>query len=185
MSLHKNFKIVRTTSLTPKARVLLKLNLEIHLIVLISISIRFLYFISSHPVALVGLILVQALVACGVAWVTLKTSWFSYILFLIFLGGLIVLFIYITRLASNEIIKIKPLALPSLLSSTLIIAWLFSHNREPNINPLILNLDYLISLYSAHILVLTSGAILYLFLTLVVVVKITSKFDAPVKNFIY
>ena len=34
-----------------------------------------------------------------------RSRWFSYILFIIIIGGILVLFIYITRLASNEILS--------------------------------------------------------------------------------
>lgn len=55
-----------------------------------------------HPVGLgLTLILHTLLISCVTGLVG-GTFWFSYILFLVFLGGVLVLFIYMTSLASNE-----------------------------------------------------------------------------------
>jgi len=60
-----------------------------------------------HPVIILILILIQSTILCLIIWIYLNSSWLSYILFLIFLGGLIVLFMYITRLASNEKFELR------------------------------------------------------------------------------
>jgi NADH-ubiquinone oxidoreductase chain 6 len=50
-----------------------------------------------------GLVLIVHTIRIGVVTgIMARNFWFSYILFLVFLGGVLVLFIYITRLASNE-----------------------------------------------------------------------------------
>ena len=57
---------------------------------------------SSSPILTVILILLESFVLCLIIFYSLRLSLLSYILFLIFLGGLIVLFVYICTLASNE-----------------------------------------------------------------------------------
>nr|YP_009681598.1 NADH dehydrogenase subunit 6 [Dicyrtomina saundersi]QDO72019.1 NADH dehydrogenase subunit 6 [Dicyrtomina saundersi] len=61
----------------------------------------------NHPMLLMVNIIMQTIFICLLVWMINNTSWFSYILFLIFLGGLMVLFIYICSLASNENFKVK------------------------------------------------------------------------------
>nr|NP_150626.1 NADH dehydrogenase subunit 6 [Pagurus longicarpus]AAF63430.1 NADH dehydrogenase subunit 6 [Pagurus longicarpus] len=68
--------------------------------IIIMFSISFMRV--SHPLS-TGLVLLIQTTLLAVASGTLnKTFWFSYILFLIFLGGMLVLFIYVASLASNE-----------------------------------------------------------------------------------
>lgn len=57
----------------------------------------------TNPITMVIIIVVQSLLICLILFMSMSMSWYSYILFLIFMGGLIVLFIYICRIASNEI----------------------------------------------------------------------------------
>lgn len=56
----------------------------------------------SHPVALGLVLILHTLLISGVTGLVAGNFWFSYVLFLVFLGGVLVLFIYITSLASNE-----------------------------------------------------------------------------------
>jgi len=72
--------------------------------------IYFLSFICSsifstikHPLAMGLILLIQTIFICLLRGLLIKSFWFSYILFLIFIGGILVLFIYVTSLASNEI----------------------------------------------------------------------------------
>ena len=53
------------------------------------------------------MLLIQTLLICLITGLIAKRFWFSYILFLIFLGGILVLFIYVTSLASNEIFTLS------------------------------------------------------------------------------
>lgn len=127
----------------------------------------------------------------------IKTFWFSYILFLIFLGGILVLFIYVTSLASNEIfnfsfktflftiIRIRIFIIFTLfIDKTLIIPYFLNYeNKSIDIintflpeNSLILN-----KLYNFPINIITIILIIYLLLTLIAVVKITNIFEGPLR----
>jgi NADH-ubiquinone oxidoreductase chain 6 len=130
-----------------------------------------------------------------------KTFWFSYVLFLIFLGGILVLFIYVTSLASNEIfnfsIKLLVFSLLNFLTfyfllifidKTLVINNLINNDNETLTiintylieNSLILN-----KLYNFPINLITIILIIYLFLTLIAVVKITNVFEGPLRPNFY
>ena len=127
-----------------------------------------------------------------------KTFWFSYVLFLIFLGGILVLFIYVTSLASNEIftfsIKIIFISIIILSLFSFIILFLdfnlinsfFINNNEiikiNNLNSFINeNTIRLNKLYNFPTNIITILLINYLFLTLVAVVKITNIFYGPLR----
>ena len=153
-----------------------------------SIRIRFFYLIRSHPILLIVLILLQTSCLCLIGWIKLKIRWFSYVLFLIFLGGLIVLFIYITRLASNEIIVINLYSYGLIIIlTTFLRIFLINFNNFQQIfdvstEHFSITFNFIYSLNRAPLVLVT---IVYLLLTLIIVVKISNKFDAPIKNIIF
>nr|YP_009045244.1 NADH dehydrogenase subunit 6 [Athyma perius]AHA03582.1 NADH dehydrogenase subunit 6 [Athyma perius] len=167
-------------------------------ILLISISI-FLYFIN-HPLAMGLMILIQALLTCLISGMLINTYWFSYILFLIFLGGLLVLFIYVSSVASNELFKINFInkflmlyilfiMIFSILFKNNLIWMNFSFNDEMiNLfnSKLFFNNEYnfnLSKLYNKQNFWMMIMMIIYLFITLIAIVKITNIFFGPLRSF--
>lgn len=126
-----------------------------------------------------------------------KTFWFSYVLFIIFIGGILIIFIYITTLSSNEkfLISIKFINLFILIIIIIIIYFLifdlnyinfilnYEINLFENLN-IFLNEDSLNlnKLYSYPTNFSTIFIIIYLFLTLIVIVKITNLFYGPLRT---
>jgi hypothetical protein len=51
-----------------------------------------------HPLAIGIILLIQAIITCLIRGLINKRFWFQYILFIVFVGEMLVLFIYITRL---------------------------------------------------------------------------------------
>nr|YP_009502503.1 NADH dehydrogenase subunit 6 [Neptis alwina]AWV82905.1 NADH dehydrogenase subunit 6 [Neptis alwina] len=160
----------------------------------------FLFFIN-HPLAMGLLILIQTLLTCLLSGMMINTYWFSYILFLIFLGGLLVLFIYVSSVASNELFKISFLNklsfsfyiflifIISIIFKNNLIWMNFSFNDEMNNffnmfmffnNEFNFNLS---KLYNEQTYCLMTMMIIYLFITLVAIVKITNIFFGPLRSF--
>lgn len=78
------------------------MNIEFLLILL---YLSFIFILFSHPVTLGITLLIQTVIVTILTLIIFSNSWFSYIIFLILIGGLLILFIYITRIASNEKFK--------------------------------------------------------------------------------
>lgn len=55
-----------------------------------------------HPLSIGLILLLQTIFSCIACRLILRSYLLSYILFLIFVGGILILFIYISRIASNE-----------------------------------------------------------------------------------
>lgn len=158
---------------------------------------RTIFIFIKHPLAIGLILLLQTTLICLLTGLIIKTFWFSYVLFLVFLGGILVLFIYVTSLASNEMfslsIKIFCLRLISFIFISLLI-WtkdkniIFSFFINYDIymineisafyteNSLILNKIYNFPINLVSILLM-----IYLFLTLIAVVKITNIFEGPLR----
>nr|YP_009739574.1 NADH dehydrogenase subunit 6 [Orthaga olivacea]QIC20470.1 NADH dehydrogenase subunit 6 [Orthaga olivacea] len=157
--------------------------------------LSFIMFFINHPLAMGLMILIQTLFICLLTGMLIKTYWFSYILFLTFLGGLLVLFIYVTKIASNEMFKFNmnfKFIMSFILFFSLILY--FSYNNFIIFNNLEMNNFYnmfmffnnenminLSKLYNNQTFLLILMLIIYLFITLIAVIKITNIFYGPLR----
>lgn len=160
--------------------------------------VRISFIIIKHPLAIGIVLIIQTLVISLIIGLISKTFWFSYVLFLIFLGGILILFIYITSLASNELFFFSIKYFFTILISTIFvfltilmldknIIYFYLENLEmKSINNLFIyineNVLILRKLYNFPINLITILLINYLFLTLIISVKITNLFKGPLRS---
>nr|YP_009945236.1 NADH dehydrogenase subunit 6 [Pedetontus zhejiangensis]QOE17743.1 NADH dehydrogenase subunit 6 [Pedetontus zhejiangensis] len=159
------------------------------LIFLININL----LLINNPI-MMGLTLMLQTICISIYTGTLYSSfWFSYILFLIFLGGLLVLFIYIASLASNELflapykmiilimmiimfitmfMNMDLLMIPNIISNEMTISMKMNYNIFMSISKFYIN----------NIAPTTMILIVYLFLTLIMTVKITNISLGPLRK---
>nr|QMP96603.1 NADH dehydrogenase subunit 6 [Dorylomorpha xanthopus] len=151
----------------------------------------------NHPLAMGLTLLIQTVLISMITGLSTKTFWFSYIIFLIFLGGMLVLFIYVTSLASNEMftLSIKSVMMLMITLFTLMIMLnfidknlmnMFFYNNETKM--LTYNMSYMNEssiemnkLYNFPTNMITIMLINYLLITLIAVVKITKMFYGPLR----
>lgn len=142
------------------------------------------FIFTSHPISIIIIIILQTFLICLNIWRFIRIRWFSYIIFLIYLGGLIVLFIYISRLAYNE--KFKIIFKEILIQITIFIslALIMTNNRETSLIKTIKleRNEFIFKVYSISSIFITSLTIIYLIITLIVVVKVTSQFQGPLRS---
>lgn len=137
------------------------------------------FYTSSRPILSVVIIILCSFRVCLIAKSILFRSWFSYILFLIFLGGIIVLFIYICSVASNEQIvqKINKIYFISIIILTTLPYYInFNEHYLIRIKYVLINIY---SRFSIHIIYIT---IVYLLLTLFVCVQVSKIKYGPVRT---
>nr|WBR65740.1 NADH dehydrogenase subunit 6 [Layahima yangi] len=149
-----------------------------------------------HPLAMGLTLLIQTIIISLTSGLFTYSFWFAYILFLIMLGGMLVLFIYVTSLASNELFSfsMKSLFISMIMLSLLTITLMFTDNlmlmtnslemikMYPESNMFTENELNLIKLYNNPTMNITIMMINYLLLTLVVVVKITNINYGPLRQ---
>nr|UJG45381.1 NADH dehydrogenase subunit 6 [Nemoura flexuosa] len=152
----------------------------------------------THPLAMGLMLLLQTVLISILTGMMAQSFWFSYILFLVFLGGLLVLFIYVTSLASNEMFSMSMSTLfPVIVGSGLLFMTLiildpsFMTSGTNNFESLnFLNTPFyqeestnsLTKLYNGPTSLITLTLVLYLFLTLIAVVKITKINQGPLRK---
>nr|YP_010962596.1 NADH dehydrogenase subunit 6 [Euphausia crystallorophias]WNI01992.1 NADH dehydrogenase subunit 6 [Euphausia crystallorophias] len=159
---------------------------------IISTSILFTRLV--HPLAMGLALLFQTILICCTTGLSNLSFWFSYILFLIFLGGMLVLFIYVTSLASNEMFK------PSIISFMAIASISITGGLLLLCDPMMLSqstllkmssfikdtcystdLELVATIYNSTNMNMTIFMVFYLLLTLIVVVKVTGNFFGPLR----
>uniref|UniRef100_UPI0030017EF7 NADH dehydrogenase subunit 6 n=1 Tax=Perlodinella shennongjia TaxID=3111799 RepID=UPI0030017EF7 len=168
------------------------------IILISSLLLSLIFMQMKHPLAMGLMLLLQTICICLMTGFTTQSFWFSYILFLVFLGGLLVLFIYVTSLASNEMFTLSvhtTLLVSTILVVSLIIIMfidplplLTPHSNLEMNSILQMNLYHeeasmsLIKLFNQPTGFITLMLALYLFLTLIAVVKITMIFFGPLRQ---
>nr|YP_010585871.1 NADH dehydrogenase subunit 6 [Choristoneura metasequoiacola]UZY20654.1 NADH dehydrogenase subunit 6 [Choristoneura metasequoiacola] len=167
---------------------------------LMMMMISIMMFFLNHPLSMGLMILIQTIFTCLLSGMLINTYWFSYILFLTFLGGLLVLFIYVSSIASNEMFKNNFFFLKIIFIFSIII-FIFSLYIFNNLNLLnyffnnemenFLNYNMffnnenkinLSKLYNNQTFLMMMMMIVYLFIALVAVVKITNIFYGPLRQ---
>nr|APT41560.1 NADH dehydrogenase subunit 6 [Trichophoromyia ininii] len=164
----------------------------------ITLFTTLMFMMMSHPLALGLMLLIQTLLISLIIGLMMKTFWFSYILFLTFMGGMLVLFIYITSLASNEMFSLssKMMIMFSLFLSLLFISMLImdktliTHYIYNNEMMEFFNMKFLFKenflnlnkFYNFPTNLMMLMMIIYLLLTLIIIVKITNFNTGPLRT---
>nr|YP_009169981.1 NADH dehydrogenase subunit 6 [Anopheles sinensis]ALD88441.1 NADH dehydrogenase subunit 6 [Anopheles sinensis] len=167
------------------------------IIMTICLIMSFIFMQMKHPLSMGLMLLIQTFLTCLLTGIYVKTFWFSYVLFLIFLGGMLILFIYVTSLSSNEMFSMSfSLTIISfmifyiymiiffIMDKSLTEQFIMNMEMEKisNMNNLINeNILSLNKMYNFPTNLITLLLINYLFLTFLVTVKITKKFYGPLR----
>nr|QNS37159.1 NADH dehydrogenase subunit 6 [Prosopocoilus bulbosus mandibularis] len=146
----------------------------------------------NHPLSLGLLLLTQStFIALISGWMNLS-FWYSYILMLIMIGGMLVLFMYMTSVASNEKFKFSSKMFSFLMiwvaSLTPVLLCLdqwfpnykitFSENLELTTSLMSLN-----KFLNFPAVMISITIIIYLLVTLIVVIKISKFKQGPLRNY--
>nr|AZQ21162.1 NADH dehydrogenase subunit 6 [Rhaetus westwoodii] len=145
----------------------------------------------NHPLSLGLLLLIQSiLIALISGWMNL-TFWYSYIMLLIMIGGMLVLFMYMTNVASNEKFKFSPYMMMFTTSSLSLLVLSLPFTDQWIINTKTLISESILSPHSLSSLnkylnfpaILVSAAlIIYLLITMIIVIKIINIKHGPLRH---
>nr|WEG23134.1 NADH dehydrogenase subunit 6 [Siphona sp. 1 HNL-2023a] len=166
------------------------------ILMMIMFKFNIIFMNMKHPLSMGLILLIQTTLISLYLGLISKTFWFSYILFLVFIGGMLVLFIYTTSLASNEMFSLSTkLMMMSMMMLLLMLTLLtmIDKNLLLMFNNMEMNLMYnmnsfimenslsLNKLYNYPTNLLTILLMNYLLITLVAIVKITKLFKGPLR----
>nr|ALO70465.1 NADH deshydrogenase subunit 6 [Crataraea suturalis] len=153
--------------------------------------LSFIFLFLNHPMTLGLTLLIQTIIIAMITGMLNINFWFSYILFLIMVGGLLVLFIYMTSIASNEMfnysnnifimmmIIIFMITMMNLFSDKFFINYFYS--MYENIYFMKHNMS-LMKFFNYPSMLMIFFMIIYLFITLIAIVKITKIEHGPLRQ---
>nr|WNL54248.1 NADH dehydrogenase subunit 6 [Microcerotermes unidentatus] len=141
-----------------------------------------------HPLAMGLMLLIQTTMVCLISGTMYKSFWFSYILFMIMIGGMLVLFMYMTSLASNEMFspsnKMMMITLPT-LPVLLYMMPTVINNKEMCPHDTMTENEITTTttvMYNQMMGTMTTLLVLYMLLTLIVVVNIINVSSGPLRH---
>nr|ASY98168.1 NADH dehydrogenase subunit 6 [Deroplatys desiccata] len=161
-----------------------------------SIILSIIFLFLNHPLSMGLILFLQTIFMCLISGLLSLSFWFSYILLLIYLGGMLVLFMYVTSLASNEMFFYSN-KIFFMISFLLIFSYFIfnyfdtsnnhyfnnTHENLKNYSSLIfMPNNFLMKMYNKPINTMTILIASYLFLTLIAVVKIININKGPLRQ---
>nr|YP_010272312.1 NADH dehydrogenase subunit 6 [Spastonyx nemognathoides]UKE80222.1 NADH dehydrogenase subunit 6 [Spastonyx nemognathoides] len=158
-------------------------------LLMMNLTFSAIFLTLSHPLSLGLVLLIQTTTISLMTGAMCINFWFSYILFLIMVGGMLILFIYMTSIASNEKFSFSPkTSSPTLIAFLCILmptAMTFmSDNPTSNSMTTFLPKDLAISMIkytSMPMSILLVFMMIYLFITLIATVKIIDTKSGPLR----
>nr|YP_009471358.1 NADH dehydrogenase subunit 6 [Sibylla pretiosa]AVE15493.1 NADH dehydrogenase subunit 6 [Sibylla pretiosa] len=164
----------------------------LYLLLSITLILSTIFLFLNHPLSMSLILFLQAIFMCLISGFMSLSFWFSYILLLIYLGGMLVLFMYVTSLASNEMFfySNKIFSMIILLPIIFIVFYYFMFNYSMNLyenmeNSSMLNSllnNFLLKMFNQPINMIMILIASYLFLTLIAVVKIINIYKGPLRQ---
>nr|YP_010878892.1 NADH dehydrogenase subunit 6 [Cantonius szechuanensis]WHE42531.1 NADH dehydrogenase subunit 6 [Cantonius szechuanensis] len=145
------------------------------------------FFFMKHPLSSGFNLMVQTILVSLMTGIMNINYWYSYIMFLIMVGGMLVLFMYMTSIASNEKFSYNNMTttyilIISLISCSLMMLKL-NYMEMLNKNNEVLNWTMSLSkFFTDKQMSMMILMIIYLFITLIAVVKITKIEYGPLRQ---
>nr|AIY61552.1 NADH dehydrogenase subunit 6 [Odontotermes formosanus] len=141
-----------------------------------------------HPLAMGMMLLAQTMLTCLISGMMYKSFWFSYILFMIMVGGMLVLFMYMTSLASNEMFSPSNKVITAMATMTPIMMYMMPstiNNKEMSEHEMIMESEITTTttiMYNQIMGTMTILLVMYMLLTLIVVVNIINVSKGPLRH---
>nr|UPL65426.1 NADH dehydrogenase subunit 6 [Sadoletus valdezi] len=149
-------------------------------------TLSFTFLFLNHPVSMGITIILQALTIAMITGMMAGTFWFSYIIVLIMLSGMLVLFIYMASVASNEKFK-TPTKIIIMTIIMMIVGMglevMYENSEEymkimteTNQEKMTLTM-----LFNSKFMYITISMVLYMFFAMVVVSFIVNIYEGPLR----
>nr|YP_009537178.1 NADH dehydrogenase subunit 6 [Semibalanus balanoides]AYJ83657.1 NADH dehydrogenase subunit 6 [Semibalanus balanoides] len=154
------------------------------LIMMFMVNLTFLFMF--HPLAMIFVLILQTVLISLFMYSVTQFPWFSYTLILVFLGGMLILFTYMSNIASNEMFKPNLKMLLPLMMAPLVTLFVSSPNQNLTSETKIMSSEQFSNLtifkpFSMSVMPVTLLMASYIILTLLTVVKISKMSQGPLR----
>nr|ALO70876.1 NADH deshydrogenase subunit 6 [Rybaxis sp. 1 EF-2015] len=160
-------------------------------LLMMNFMMSFMLIFMNHPLSMGLILMIQTLMITMISGLINMNFWFSYILFLIFIGGMLILFMYMVNIASNEMFKMSLIMMKASFIMMIFIMILMNLDFYL-INMINFNLENLIinnklnmffnKYFNYPNLIIMVTMIMYLLLVLIASVKIINIKFGPIRQ---
>nr|ATI10819.1 NADH dehydrogenase subunit 6 [Megalophasma granulatum] len=152
------------------------------MIMLLNMTMNSLFIITKHPLSMGLTIIMQTIIISMTTSIMYKSSWFSFILFMMYVGGMMVLFIYVISLIPNMLFTLNlknmsMIIMIMMMSMMLIPQKYFTMNTDMNM----MNNNILNNMYAMPFNMLIIMMASYLLFTMITVFKIIENNKSPLR----
>nr|QUM11274.1 NADH dehydrogenase subunit 6 [Nysius cymoides] len=147
--------------------------------IMLNLSLVFMWV--KHPLSMVLIIILQTLTISVMTGMIMSSFWFSYIIMMIMMSGMLVLFIYMASIASNEKFKFSIILFMMMILSSPMILFLNYDNEMMNMNKTTTLNMILNNLFSGTTMIITMVMVVYLLYTMITVSKIVNINEGPLR----
>nr|QKY63881.1 NADH dehydrogenase subunit 6 [Triatoma protracta] len=158
---------------------------------LISVTASITFMLTKHPLSMGFTLIIQTITVAIMTGMMINMFWFSYILIISMLSGMLVLFIYMASVASNEkfytswsmAMYIIPLTISSVILFFMV-DQLENESMWSTMKKNTLGAEQLISLnklFNLNNMSITMMLVSYLFLTMIAITYVTNIYEGPLR----
>nr|ATI10805.1 NADH dehydrogenase subunit 6 [Calvisia medogensis] len=153
------------------------------MMIMMNMMFNMMFLIMKHPLSMGSMIILQTTIISMMTGMMYKSFWFSYILFLMYIGGMMVLFIYMTSLIPNLMFNLsKKTSIIMMLTITLLIIINKTNIMNNNdMNLINIKTTILTKMYNKPINIALIMLSSYLLFTMIMVFKITESNKGPLR----
>nr|QNG56194.1 NADH dehydrogenase subunit 6 [Pediacus ater] len=160
------------------------------MMIMMMTSITFLFM--NHPITMGSILLIQTIMITIITGIMNFNFWYSYIIFLVMIGGMLILFMYMTSIASNEKFLFSKKIL--MMNTSMFFLMIFMNKDPLKTNYILLNEMFLNKNLNFNLskimnkflfypyMMLYLMVIIYLFFTLIATVKIINIKYGPLRQ---
>nr|WPW47396.1 NADH dehydrogenase subunit 6 [Asclepios apicalis] len=141
----------------------------------------------NHPLSMGFNLIMITFLSSIMMCMWMKYTWYSYILVLVMLGGMLVLFMYMASIASNEIMKFSFKVMIMMIVTILVTSMLLKTEMLSYNTSMIQTMENqqnmsMMKLFNSQTSVITIMMALYLLMTMIYVIYITNTFEGPMRK---
>nr|YP_004021126.1 NADH dehydrogenase subunit 6 [Micadina phluctainoides]BAJ24527.1 NADH dehydrogenase subunit 6 [Micadina phluctainoides] len=153
------------------------------MLMMMNMSLNMMFLIMKHPLSMGLMIVLQTTLISMTSGLMFKSYWFSYILFLVYIGGMMVLFMYMTSLMPNIMFSMSKSMM--IMIVMMIAAMMILQKKYNIINKdmmLFLNKEMmLMKMYNMPVNISIMLMASYLLFSMITVFKITESNKGPLR----
>nr|YP_010944284.1 NADH dehydrogenase subunit 6 [Perforatus perforatus]WLW42150.1 NADH dehydrogenase subunit 6 [Perforatus perforatus] len=155
-------------------------------IMIMMFMMNLIFLFMFHPLAMIFVLILQTMLISIMMYSITQFPWFSYTLILVFLGGMLILFTYMSNIASNEMFKPNLKMLFPLIIAPAITIFITRPKQNLSSESKTLSSEQFSNLtifkpFSLSIMPMTLLMASYIILTLLTVVKISKMNQGPLR----